>query len=84
MPACDRGNLGGGTARVRPQPSSNVHEGLHQCLNHRILDPKGSGLVHPSHTKNMGLSKFRWLAQAQINYIEMILESKHSDKKHYY
>ena len=32
-------------------------------------------LVHPSHTKNMGLSKFRWLAQAQINYTKIRLES---------
>lgn len=62
VPACDRGNCGGGMARVRPQPSSHVHEGLHQRLNHRILDWKVR-LVHPSHVavKNMGLSKFRWL-----------------------
>lgn len=40
-------NCGGGMARVRPQPSSHVHEGLHQRLNHRILDPKRS--VDPTH-----------------------------------
>ena len=59
VPACDGGDRGGGTARVRPQSPAHAHEGLHQRLYHRTLDPKRSRLVHPSHTKNMGLSKFR-------------------------
>lgn len=69
-------------ARVRPQPSSHVYEGLHQQSESQNFRSEKVRFHPPSHTKNMGLSKFRWLAQAQINYTEIRL-GRYSDKKHY-